>query len=284
MTCTFANSQVPPAVPDIFVSGYTGGTTDDNVVFGPEDILQWDNGDWSLWFDGTAAGLMPNGKAKHNINAFWIPDPAGDDVLMSFTQNARFVDGIPGKVDGMDLVLWDGATWSLVFDGQDVGLTVLTKEKIDALHVLDDSAAPPALLAAAGGSCLRYLLISTAGDGQVPGYDGAVIKFDGTDVLGFCQTAEGAATAGKWIRVLNGKAEGLPGQALTNLSASADGQVLYLTTKMPINVDNAMGGHSMVYTYDFGTGEFDGPFWSAPAEGMPAQVNGLQVDGAAPSP
>ena len=48
------------------------------------------------------------------------------------------------------------------------------------------------LLAAAGASCLRYpaacatLLISTRGDGQVPGYDGAVIKFDGTDVLGFC--------------------------------------------------------------------------------------------------
>ena len=285
VTCTFSNGEVPTPAADIFVSTETAGTTGDGVAFGPHDILMWtESAGWSKWFDGSTAGLMPNGKAKHNINALWIPDPAQSDVLMSFTQDARFVTGISGKVDGVDLAWWDGLAWSLIFDGQDVGLSVLTKEKIDALHVLDDSAAPPALLAAAGGSCLRYLLISTAGDGQVPNYSGGQIKFDGTDVLGFCQTAEGATTAGKWIRVLDGKAEGLPGQALVNLSASDDGQVLYLTTRMAINVDSAAGGHSMVYRYDFATGHFSGPYWSAPAEGLSRTVDGLQVEGNLPAP
>ena len=282
VTCVFSNSQLPPPVADIYVSAEGDGLTDDGLSYGSHDILAWDGTAWSKWFDGSAAGLMPNGKFKHNINALWIPDTAGDDVVMSFTQDARFVDGVSGKVDGMDLVWWDGSGFSLWFDGQDVGLTVLTKEKIDGLHVLDGSQAPPALTAAAGGSCLNYLLISTAGDGQVPNYSGGNIKFDGTDVLGFCMTQSGATTQGKWIRVLNGKAEGMPGQALINLSASDDGQTLYLTTRATFNVDSATGGHSMVYRYDFATGEFSGPFFSAPANGMNNRVDGLQVDGNLP--
>ena len=125
--------------------------------------------------------------------------------------------GVPGKVNGMDLVWWDGSAFSLWFDGEDVGLTNKTQEKIDALHVLDGSESP------IGGSCDAYLLISTQGDGQVPNYGGGAIKFDGTDVLGFCMTNSGSSTTGFWHRVLNGRAEGMPGQALTSLSASDDG-------------------------------------------------------------
>jgi parallel beta-helix repeat protein len=257
----------------IYVSALSAGTTDDAVAFGPHDILKWDGAAWSKWFDGSAAGLMPNGKAMHNINALWIPDTGDDDVVLSFVQNARFVNGISGKVDGMDLVWWGGDSFSLWFDGQDVGLNNLTKEKIDALHVLDGSVSP------IGGSCDAYLLISTAGDGQVPNHSGGVIQFDGTDVLGFCLTNSGANTAGFWHRVLNGKAEGMPGQALVNLSASDDGQVLYLTTRAAFNVDSASGGHSMVYRYDVVTSEFSGPFFSAPANGLHNRVDGLQVEG-----
>ena len=279
VTCTFSNVEL---VADIYISPEDAGTTDDNLAYGPHDVLAWDGSAWSKWFDGSAAGLRPNGNAKHNINSLWIPDTGDDDVVMSFAQDARFVDGISGKVDGMDLVWWDGDSFSLWLDGQDIGLTVLTKEKIDGLHVLDGSEAPPALAAAAGGSCDSYLLISTAGDGQVPNYSGGNIKFDGTDVLGFCMTQSGATTQGKWIRVLNGKAEGMPGQALINLSASDDGQTLYLTTRATFNVDSATGIHSMVYRYDFATGEFSGPFFSAPANGMNNRVDGLQVDGNLP--
>ena len=282
VTCTFSNSEIPAPVADIYVSANDAGVTTDNVAFGPHDILAWDGSAWSKWFDGSAAGLMPVGPNKHDINALWIPDPAGDDVVLGFVQNARVVPGISGKVNGMDLVWWDGATFSLWFDGEDVGLTNLTQEKIDALHVLDGSLAPPALAASAGSSCDAYLLLSTAGDGQVPNYSGGTIKFDGTDVLGFCLTQSGATTQGKWTRVLNGKAEGMPGQALVNLSASDDGQVLFFTTRATFNVDTAQGGHSMVYRYDFATGQFSGPYFSAPANGLSKTVDGLHVNGELP--
>ena len=279
VTCTFNNTKLAA---DIYVSANDAGTAAGNVAFGPHDILAWDGSAWSIWFDGSAAGLMPGGPHKHDIDALWIPDPAGDDVVMGFVQNARVVPGISGKVNGMDLVWWDGDAFSLWFDGEDVGLTNLTQEKVDALHVLDGSLAPPALAASAGGSCDAYLLISTAGDGQVPNYSGGTIKFDGTDVLGFCLTQSGATTQGKWTRVLNGKAEGMPGQALVNLSASDDGQVLYFTTRATFNVDTAQGGHSMVYRYDFSNGQFSGPFFSAPANGLGKTVDGLHVDGELP--
>ena len=61
-------------------------------------------------------------------------------------------------------------------------------------------------------------------------------------------------------------------------------RVLYLTTRMAINVDSAAGGHSMVYRYDFATGHFSGPYWSAPAEGLSRTVDGLQVEGNLPAP
>ena len=276
VTCTFYNSNTPPPSADVFVSAKSVGVTGDGLAFGPHDILKWDGSAWSKWFDGSAAGLVPSGIAQHHVYAFWIPDPAQDDVVMSFTHNRRVVPGIPGFVDGMDLVWWDGSTFSLWFDGQDVGLTVLTQEKIDALHVLDGSLAPPALAAASGGSCLNYLLISTQGPGRVPNYDATTLKFGGEDVLGFCLTQSGDTTQGNWIMVLDGSAEGMPRGSTEGLSASADGQTLYLTTRGTFNVDAATGGHSMVYEYDFATGQFSGPIFSAPAAGLPRKVTGLQ--------
>jgi len=259
----------------VFVSGRAAGMTGDGVAFGPHDILRWDGSAWSKWFNGDDAGLIPNGKAKHNINAFWIPDPAGSDVVMSFGQNARHVPGIVPKVDGMDLVWWDGdsQSFSLWFDGSDVDLTNKTQEKIDALHVLPGSASP------IGGSCQAYLLISTQGPGKVRGHDGVSIKFGGEDVLGFCATNLGEATAGVWHLVLDGSAEGMPRNSTVSLSASDDGQTLYLTTRAAFSVDAASGNHSMVYAYDFGTGQFSGPVFVPADEGLPGTVNGLHVEG-----
>ena len=264
-----------PAGSGLFVSAVAAGVTGDGLAFGPHDILKWDGSAWSKWFDGTAAGLASKGIAKHHINAFWIPESTEPDVVISFTHNRRVVPGIGGFVDGMDLVWWDGSTFSLWFDGQDVGLTNLTQEKIDGLHVLDGGVAPPALAAAAGGSCEAYLLISTQGPGRVPNYDGTTLKFGGEDVLGFCLTQAGANTQGKWIMVLDGSAEGMPRNSTESLVASDDGQTLFLTTRGTFIVDSAAGGHSMVYEYDFATGEFSGPYIDFAAEGLPRKVAGL---------
>ncbi len=261
-----------PAGVDIYVSTTKPGNIGP-LNFGSEDILKWDGNVWSVWFDGSAAGLQAN-RAKHNINAFSIPDTAGDDVIMSFAQNRAPVPGIPLTVDGMDLVKWDGSDFSLYFDGSDVDLTVKTQEKIDGLQVLDGSASP-----INGGACVAYLLISTQGPGRVTDYTGASLKFGGEDVLGFCATNLGASTAGFWHMVLDGSAEGMPRNSTNSLSLSDDGQTLYLTTQKTFNVDSAVGGHSMVYAYDFGTTEFSGPYFVAADHGLNKQVDGLQVDG-----
>ena len=286
-TDTPTNTPVPPTAtptdtptatptatptPAIFMSALESGTTADGLAFGPEDIIRYNGTSWSMWFDGSAAGLMPNGRAKHNIDALWIPDPNGNEAILSFAQNRRLVPDIIQPVDGMDLVRWDGSAFSLWFDGSDVDLTNKTQEKIDALHVLPGSASP------VGGSCQAYLLISTQGPGRVRAYDGAQLKFNGEDVLGFCMTNAGANTAGYWHMVLDGSAQGMPRNATDSISLSADGQTLYLTTQRTFNVDSATGGHSMAYAYNFATQTFSGPIFIAAAHGLPKKVDGLQMN------
>ena len=266
--------------PDLYLSTKAAGTTGDGLAFGPEDIVRWDGNEWSTWFDGSAALLMPR-QAKHNINAFWIPDGDGADVVMAFAQNRRFVPDVAAPVDGMDLVRWDGSAFSFWFDGSDVFLTNKTQEKIDALHILPGGESP------IGSGCLAYLLVSTQGPGKVPNgvptpHSGGQLKFQGEDVLGFCATSLGQTTAGLWHMVLDGSAAGMPRNSTDSISVSDDGQTMYLTTQGAFNVDDAAGGHSMVYAYDFATGTFSGPLFSAPAAGLPEKVTGLHVDGPLP--
>jgi len=105
------------------------------------------------------------------------------------------------------------------------------------------------------------------------------MKVSGEDVLGFCMTQSGENTRGQWMMVLDGSAEGMPPNSTDSLSASPDGQTIYLTTRGVFNVDAAAGGHSMVYRYDVATGAFSGPVFSAAAQGIGAKVTGLQLEG-----
>ena len=271
---TWTISTVVAPTP-ILVSATSAGSVG-GLDFGADDILLWDGSAWSVWFDGSAANLTQS-RAYHNITAFAVPDPNDDDVVLAFAQNKRHVPGIVPTVEGMDLVRWNGAAFSFFFDGSDVALTVKTQEKIDGLHILPGSASP-----INGGNCLHYLLISTNGPGKVRDYLGVNRRFGGEDVLGFCMTNEGMNTAGLWHMVLDGSAEGMRANALINLSASADGEVLYLTTRASFAVDGAIGDPSMVFRFDFATGEFSGPFFSAPAAGISPKIDGLQVMGELP--
>lgn len=255
----------------LYISTRTAGSVGP-LSYGSEDILKWDGSAWSIWFDGSATGLTPVGKWIHNINAFWIEDEDIGSVILSFAHNARFVPGIVPRVDGMDLVRWDGSAYTLYFDGSDVGLTVKTQEKIDGLHILPDGY-QPIPVSCPGGN----LLISTQGPGRVPAFGGGQIRFGGEDILGFCATNLGSATAGWWYMVLDGSSVGLPKNAITSISANADGSVISFTTSRPINVPGANGGHSMVFEYDTVNGTFNGPVFSAPAVGIDERVDGLHV-------
>ena len=263
-----------PSLPAVFVAADQAGRVG-ALTFGPQDILKWDGSSWTKWFDGAAAGLLP----KNDVRAFWIPDPNGTDVVIAFGQRATKLADNRGTFDQNDLVWWDGSTYRLWFDGQDVDPKAGTTLSFDGLHVLDGLLAPPELSAAAGGTCQAYLLLSTAGDIRLPSYDATSMKVSGEDVLGFCMTQSGEQTRGQWMMVIDGSAEGMPANSTDSLSASADGQTIYLTTRGTFNVDAAAGGHSMVYKYDVASGTFSGPIFSGPAAGLSGRVSGLQLEG-----
>ena len=257
----------------VFVSPFKAGMVD-SISYAQEDVLAYDpaTDEWSLFFDGSAWGLATTRRWQQNINAIYIPDPeTAVGMVMSFWHNRRPVPGIAGFVNGQDLVEFNGVDFAMYFDGSDVGLTQATPEKIDSLHILPGSASP------IGAGCQAYLLISTQGPGRVANHSGGTLKFKGEDVLGFCATNLGEATTGLWHMVLDGSEEGMPGNATDSLSANADGSVLYLTTRGTFTVDSAAGGHSEVFAYDFATGEFSGPIFSAPAAGLMDKVDALEM-------
>jgi hypothetical protein len=244
------------------------GTTSGNLSFGKEDILHYDGSSWTLFFDGDAHGLS----SAHDVNAIHIN--AADDLYMSFLNNVVNVPGV-GDVKGNDILHYNGSGFTLDFDGSAVDLDG-QNERIDSLHILDGAVSP------IGSGCQAYLLISTVGKGKVPDVNGGQLSFEGEDILGFCATSLGSTTNGVWHMVLDGSAEGMPKNSTDSISASDDGTVIYLTTKGAFNVDDASGSHSVVYKYDFATGTFSGPYFSAPDNGLLQQVDGLHVDGDLP--
>lgn len=256
----------PPAEADIYVTTTAKGTAANGVTFDKRDIMRWDadTGIWSLYLDGSAIGLP----GKADIVAFDIPNPANGSAVMAFAQNVKITGS--GTIAPHDLLLYDPNGFMQRFDGSDVSLSG-TGEKIDAVEVL------PGNLSPIGSNCEQYILISTKAGGTVPNYSGGNLKFYGEDVLGFCATQLGANTQGVWHLLVDGSAQGMPRNSTVSLSASADGQTLYLTTKGNFNVDSASGSHSMIYTFDRVTGNFSGPIWAAAAEGMPKTLDGLDV-------
>ena len=260
------NTTVPPTAPDVYVTAEGVGSVD-GIHYDKNDILLHNAaGDWSLFFNGTAAGLP----AKADLTAIHVN--AADDLYLSFGQANLVIPGF-GKVNGSDIIHYDGG-WSWYFDGSDVDLTT-SDERVDSLHILPGSAAPVP-------GCIDYVLISTRGKGRVSNPGQPAILFSGEDVLGFCATSQGQNTAGRWFLVLDGSRQGMPNNSTISLAANADGTVLYLTTRSTFSVDGATGGHSMVYKYDTVTQTFSGPYFSAPAEGLTKQVDGLHLSGMLP--
>jgi hypothetical protein len=265
ITCTFTNTEiVTPGEVLVYVATEENGTVG-SVSFTSQDILLYNGTEWSLFFDGSNYGL----NNRHEINVIHIN--TADDLYLNFERAAVNVPGV-GNVKGWDILHFDGSGLSLAFEGSDVALNG-NNERIDALHILDGDASP------IGSGCQAYFLISTVGSGNVPAFGGGALRFSGEDVLGFCATSLGSMTTGHWHMVLDGSVEGMPKDATYSLSASDDAQVLYFTTKDNFNVDSASGGHSEVYRYDFSTGQFSGPVFSAPATGLLQKVTGLHTEG-----
>lgn len=178
-----------------------------------EDIAKYDGEtcEWSLFFDGTAAGLP----VTANIDALAVD---GQDLYLSFLA-AVDVEGIPGKVDDSDIVLYREGAFSLYLDGSAYGLAT-DAEDIDAL-AFDETG---------------KLLISTLGGNAVPG----VAKGADEDLLRFDN--------GTWqIRFDGSHNAGLGAEDVAGADMGSNGEI-YLSVLDSFSVPGAKGNATNIFT------------------------------------
>jgi endonuclease I/fibronectin type 3 domain-containing protein len=143
---------------------------------------------------------------------------AGVTLLLTFLADTS-VPGV-GTVANEDIVAYNtgSGTWSLYFDGSDVGLSSFA---IDALAVLPSG----------------DLLISVDLDGTLAGLAGGPsgTSVDDSDIVQFTPSSLGANTAGAWTFYFDGSDVGLTTTAedIDALSISSSGQLVISTLDAP---------------------------------------------------
>jgi hypothetical protein len=148
------------------------------VRFVPASLGDSTAGSFAFYFDGSDVGLN---NSLEDIDAIAI---APDGRLIMSTLDNCNADGISGAQDE-DLLIFTATslgantagTFSLYFDGSDVGLSTSSSEDIVGAAVLP------------GGN----LLLATAGAYSVPGLSGG-----NDDVIRFAPTSLGPTTAGSY--------------------------------------------------------------------------------------
>jgi unsaturated chondroitin disaccharide hydrolase len=230
------------------------------VKFDDSDILRLDiersaSGEvlWyrhRLLFDGSDVGL----------------DDAGEGIdALAILPDGRIVISTVGKVSvpgvtagGEDLLLFTpdegglglrtSGTWSLLFDGSDVGLSTKS-ENIDALAVLPDG----------------RLIISTTGNFSVPRAKGS-----GEDLLAFTPAPGGLGpnTVGTWSLWFDGSKNELAAKGEKVNAVDVDAAIVQLSTSGAFGVSGAVGNREDVFSHDMASG---------------AYLPGLRLDGSAVS-
>ena len=204
----------------------TSSQTIGGVASADEDILRFNGTTWSLLFDGSDVGV-----GSPDLFAFSFLD--SDSILMSFTASVT-VNGITAapqdvlRFDAISLGSTTAGTWSLYFDGSDVGLDV-SAEAIDSLTLLPDG----------------RLLFSTTGNPSVPGLTGAADE----DVLAFTPTTLGSTTSGTWSIYFDGSDVGLAdsnNEDVDALDVTANGNI-YLSTLGDFSVSGLAGADEDVF-------------------------------------
>jgi hypothetical protein len=117
---------------------YMSFTTNTNLpVIGnvqDEDVVYYDGdtGTWSVYFDGTGAGLTG---ANRDIDGVTV---AGNgNVFFSTTGNGR-PPGVTGPVDNSDIYRWNGSTFARVWDATVDGL-LPQSANVDGLNRVDST-------------------------------------------------------------------------------------------------------------------------------------------------
>lgn len=92
----------------------------------PADLVSWDGSSYSIAFDSRANGIP----AGVDVDAATTD---GDELLLSFD---TFADLPGGPYGDDDVVRWDGAAFSLAFDGSAAGVPAALD--IDGVHLLSN--------------------------------------------------------------------------------------------------------------------------------------------------
>ena len=178
----------------------------------------WQFSQWTGDLTGSTNPATIVMNANKSVTAVFVQATSGPTVLLTFTA-ATAVPGV-GTVENEDIVAYDVGlnTWSLYFDGSDVGLTSFA---IDALARLPSG----------------ELLISVDLDGNLTGLTGGPngTAVDDSDIVKFTPTSLGANTAGTWTFYFDGSDVGLTQSAedIDALEVTADGKLLISTTGSP---------------------------------------------------
>jgi hypothetical protein len=162
--------------------------------------------------------------------AFSIVD--ADTILMSFNANVT-VNGVTAtpqdvlRFEATSLGSTTSGSWSLYFDGSDVGFDT-SAEKIGSLKLLPDG----------------RLLLSTTGNPSLPG----LTTGRDEDVLAFTPTSLGTVTAGNWSIYFDGSDVGLAESSNEDVDALdvVNGQV-YLSTLGDFSVNGLSGADEDVF-------------------------------------
>ena len=231
------DNEVAPAPAQLYFS--TLGNFAVPGLSGPHDdadVYSWDGSGFARIFDASAEGLP----GSADVDALVVEGSGGFIFYLSF-QAPTAVPGL-GTVDDSDVVRYDqqAGTWTLFFDGSDVGLTA-NGEDIDAFEILSQ-----------GGGGIS-VLVSTNGNPSLPGVSG-----DADEDLLLCTGTSGAATACTWSLRFDGSDIGLnDGNAEDVGGAAVSGGSLRLTTRGDLSVssggNNLAGGENDVFSCDSAT-------------------------------
>ncbi|MEX2172176.1 MAG: hypothetical protein WD851_22845 [Pirellulales bacterium] len=228
VSLTNLDDDLPPAPADILYFSLLNNATVGGVAAANEDILARDEtGAFRLLFDGSDVGL-----SAHTLDAFDVI--AANQILISLAAPAS-ITGV-GSVDDSDLVLFTASslgentagTFSMYFDGSDVGLTT-DNEDIDSLHRLDD-----------GRLVMSTLSSASAGS----------VSSRGEDLIVFTPSSLGATTAGTWAWYVDGSDVGLSSSS-ENIDATAldAGGKIHLSTIDNFSAPGRSGADEDVFAF-----------------------------------
>jgi hypothetical protein len=114
-----------------YVSFTTDGVTIGGTTYQEEDILAYSPATgWSLYFDGTAAGLTA---ANQDIDDF---DVVGGMLYFSTAGNTN-PPGVLGTADDADIYSWNGTSFARVLDVSTIGVPTAVTANLDGLSVRD---------------------------------------------------------------------------------------------------------------------------------------------------